>query len=166
MELHNKIWSMVLLIITLASGCQSNSNNPKESTPASIIGTVIADTITYDVLIAPLDTTNIWEVECLKGMNQKAFTDYVFDGIYSQRLMAYSFIEGKRLSVDEVKSIENSNGFSRNQITKAQFKEIWYVDSTGTFRKDITEIILGTTTYSEQGTCLGHRGLMKVRMTH
>ena len=145
-------------------GCNYNKENSnKTTTNIGAKAITIADTITYDVLLRPLDSTDIWEAEHLKYLNQKEFLNYVFNGLYSGKLSAYEFLSNKKLSISEVEYIEKAEGYSRDQISKAQFKELWYIDSTGVLQKHIFSFTLGISAYSNQNTFLGHKALFVVK---
>lgn len=156
-----------LLVISFLGIYSCNCNKENNYKPTINIGekaNTIADTITYDVLLKPIDTTDFWEAEHIKFLNHDAFLTYVFDGIYSGKLSAYEFMSNKKLSITDVKNIENAEGYSRNEISKAQFKELWYIDSTGLLRKHIYSFTLGISAYSNQNTFLGHKALFEVRV--
>lgn len=158
---------LALLVISFLGfyGCNCNKeNNNKTTINIGAKAITIADTITYDVLLRALDSADIWEAEHLKHLNQKEFLTYVFDGIYSGKLSAYEFLSNKKLSITEVENIEKAEGYSRDQISKAQFKELWYIDSTGVLQKHIFSFTLGISAYSSQNTFLGHKALFEVKV--
>lgn len=126
---------------------------------------VIADTITYDVQIGVTDTSDLWSIECLKYMNQQAFIDYIFNGIYKGSMVAHDFNNGMVITSEKVRQLEQQPGFSRGKITKIQFKEFWYVDSLGCFRKEILSYTLGLEAYSNQNTFLGYSPVFIVKPT-
>ncbi|HNV51366.1 MAG TPA: hypothetical protein PLH91_06800 [Tenuifilaceae bacterium] len=154
-----------LIIASFIFGC-SKSNKPKEtSDQQSISGniTVIADTIVYDVILRNIDTSDIWEAECLQYLDQKSLVNYLIDGVYNGQFIAIEFMGDKILSTDDVKAIEQENGFSRDRVSKVQFRERWYIDSSGNLQKQIINYTLGIEVYSKQNTFLGHEALFVVK---
>ena len=154
------LWIIHFLLFT---GCiEQNQEREKHSPPKNSI--LIADTITVDVTLRAQDLTNIWEVEQHKYVNQKAFVDYIFNGIYQKQLKTYDFFTGEEMSVRDVKKIEAEPGYSRDFISKIQFKEFWYIDSAGNLQKRIFCYTLGYEKKSEQGTFMGHKALFTIRL--
>lgn len=146
-------------------GCSGNSETKTTSNHSSPIKcAIIADTIIYDVQLAPIDSSNTWESFCLKGLDRQLLIDHIFDGIYSGKYVAFDFYSNNKLQIDEVRGIEKAEGYSRDKITKIQFKEIWSTDPTGIFRKRVIGMTLGVASYSKQHTFLGHTGLLRVEM--
>ncbi|HOG71953.1 MAG: hypothetical protein KBB29_08440 [Bacteroidales bacterium] len=127
---------------------------------------IVADTITYDVQIGVTDTSDLWSMECLKYMNQQVFIDYIFNGIYKGSMVAHDFNNGMIINAEKVRQLEQQPGFSRGKITKIQFKELWYIDSLGIFRKEIISYTLGLEAYSNQNTFLGYSPVFVVKPTN
>lgn len=155
----------ILIIASFIFGC-SKSNKPKEkSTKQSLSGdiTVIADTIVYDVILRNIDTSDVWEAECLQYLNQKSLVNYLIDGVYNGQFIAIEFMGDKVLSIDDVKAIEQESNFSRDKVSKVQFRERWYIDSEGNLQKQIISYTLGFEIYSKQNSFLGHKALFVVK---
>ncbi|HOP03540.1 MAG TPA: hypothetical protein PL017_12390 [Tenuifilaceae bacterium] len=151
-------------ILILSFSC-SNEKVEKKRDGRFIIpdkSTVIADTITVDVTLRAMDTTSIWDVEQHKYINQRLLVDYIFDGIYNEKFSAFDFFTGEELSKFDVEKVEKEEGFNRDKVTKIQFKEFWYIDSTGVLQKQILSYTLGLEKTSEKGTPLGHKALFTV----
>lgn len=155
----------VLLFAYILISCKDSSKSviPKEKLKPSAELKTIADTITYDVMLRAIDTSDTWVAECLQYLNQKDFINYLFDGIYSKQFTAYDFFTGEPLSPNDVREIEHEDDFSRELVSKVQFKEHWYIDSTGHFHKDVLNYTLGIEAYSKQKSFLGHRALFVVK---
>lgn len=162
MKIKNKFLLVNFLLVILLIGC---GKSQKKAIDYSLTGnsTIIADTITVDVTLRATDSTSSWDVEQHRYINQKALVDYIFSGIYSDRFETFDFFTGKELSKEEIKKIETTQGFSRNQIIKIQFKEFWYVDTVGSLQKKILSYTLGLEHRSEQGTFLGYKALFTVK---
>ncbi len=155
----------ILIIASIIFGC-SKSNKPKENSTQQLSTgniTVIADTIVYDVILRNIDTSDVWEAECLQYLDQKSLVNYLIDGVYSGQFIAIEFMGDKVLSIDDVKAIEQEKEFSRDRVSKVQFRERWFIDSTGNFQKQIISYTLGIEVYSKQNTFLGHEALFVVK---
>lgn len=154
-----------LVIAFIFVGCSNTENEKVRTRPQVNLANakIIADTITYDVILRAIDTSEVWEAECLQYLNRESFINYLFEGIYSNQLIAIEFMGNKVLKADDVKEIEHSEGFSRNLVTKVQFKERWYVDSLGNFQKEIISYTLGIEVYSKQNSFLGHKALFVIK---
>ena len=154
-----------LVIAFIFVGC-TNTENEKVRTKPQVNLTnakIIADTITYDVILRAIDTSDVWTAECLQYLNQESLINYLFEGVYSNQFTAIEFMGNKVLKTDDVKEIEQSEGFSRNLVTKVQFKERWYIDSLGNFQKEIISYTLGIEVYSKQNSFLGHKALFVIK---
>lgn len=163
--LKNRNLFAILIIASFIFGC-SKSNKPKDtSDQQSISGniTVVADTIVYDVILRNIDTSDVWEAECLQYLDQKSLVNYLIDGVYNGQFIAIEFMSNKVLSIDDVKAIEQEKDFSRDKVSKVQFRERWYIDSAGNFQKQIISYTLGIEVYSKQNTFLGHEALFLVK---
>lgn len=155
--------SLAIAFFAFASCCNNESKNGNANHDKIKAALNIADTITYDVILRAIDTSDTWTAECLQYLNQKDFINYLFDGIYAKQFTAYDFFSGKPLSPNDVRKIEHKKGFSRDLVSKVQFREHWYIDSTGNFHKDVLSYTLGIEAYSKQKSFLGHKALFVVK---
>jgi hypothetical protein len=161
----NSLLIFLLVTLMLTFGCNSKSKQPKDKSktlPSNAVA--IADTIVYDVILRPLDTTNVWEAEQLKYLDHIGLINHIFELIYSHKYRAYDFFSGSLLTTAEIQDMEKTEGFSRAKISKVQFKEFWYLDSLGTLQKHIHSYTLGIEAYSDKNTFLGHKALFEVRV--
>ena len=147
----------------LAVGCHRAPKPDQDAAPAPSVVEVLADTITYDVFLTPQDTTNPWQVECLRHLDRKRLVDHIFEQLYNGQLVAHDYLTGEPLSPKQVRELEQQDGFNRKLVNKAQFRELWGLDSTGHLQKRILDITFGLEMRSDQGTLLGHRGLFRVK---
>jgi len=154
---------LIGLVCCLLNGCDQPVKEKVESNEP-VLSATIADTITVDVTLKALDTTSFWDVEQHKYINQKALVDYVFDGIYSKKLKVYDFNTGVELKIKDIKEIEVQPKYSREMVSKIQFKELWFIDSAGNLQKKTYSYTLGLEQYSEMGTFLGHKALFTVKL--
>jgi len=123
----------------------------------------VADSIVYDVIVRDIDGEDPWEAERLQTFSQDTFVNYLFQQLYAGKYKAYHFETGKQLSAKEIRAIESQPGYNRSRVSKLQFNEQWYFDSTGVLNKRVNGITLGLEAYSSQGTFKGHKALFRVK---
>ncbi len=112
---------------------------------------LVAKNIIYDVVVNAPDSINEWQLKCLEGMDIRAIADAIFQQIYNERLIAYDYISGKQLSIEEVKKLEIEK--PRNTIGNIQFIENWYFDDTNLqFGKQVSGIMLAYERYEDDGS--------------
>ena len=117
---------------------------------------ILADTIIYDVELKNNDVDNEWKEECLKYVNRKAITNIIFNAIYNGKLDAYNYNdEITPITIDDLKALEKE--YSRDRITKMQFKEEWFFDEENlVFGKKVIAIMLAYEVYDAGGKVRGH----------
>ena len=160
----------ILLIGTLAlTGCNHN----KTYEPLLVIradsfsGSIIADTIIYDVIIKNPNPDDLWTSECLNKFYHSTLMDSLFHLVYTKQAVAYDLYSNKPLKVKDVKRMESEADFQRNQIGKIQFTERWYFDvSTQQFQKEVISITLGHELYNEEGSVRGYKPVYKLKLNH
>ena len=93
----------------------------------------------------------------------KGFLDSIFNDIYMGKLIAYDYITHKALSIKDVKSVEETPGYSRDIIGKFQFREAWYYDNIRhVMLKKVQSITFGFENYDETGFVKGYKPLFRV----
>ncbi len=128
---------------------------------------LIADTITYDVVVKNPDENDSWTEECLQNLKLKILADRIFDAVYAGEATAYDYFEEKQLSIDEVKEMEQREGFSRDNIGRIQFVESWYFDENN-FRliKKVNAIMFGYQSFDFNNQVKGYKAGIKVYLNH
>lgn len=152
------------------SGCtpkdQEQTQSITESTnDSSASGNyeIIADTITYSVLLQNDDPFNKWKENALKNLDRDKFTHYLFESVYNGELEAFDFRTNEKLSVEEIKALEEKEEFSRDKIARAQFEEIWYLDTQQhKMRKEVYSIMIAYVVHNDQGKIRGYKPAFKV----
>ncbi len=174
-----RILSFFLMMIVLASylsSCKNTSDEQtRESKPGEKIDTIsatggreevyeiLADTISYGVIIKNKDTTNKWQKKWLKNLKKEKFINQIFNKIYSGELTPYSYFDEEQLSVEDIKSLEEEKEFNRNKIGKLQFKEIWYWNPEKTkMTKEVYSIMFAYERYNSDGSFRGYKPAFKV----
>lgn len=124
---------------------------------------LVAEDIIYDVIIKIPNRDDPWEVEKLEGYHGDRMISELFNAVYTEKIKAYDYHTGKRLSPDEVRKTELTPGFDRNNIGKIQFTENWYYDpATMDIEKEIVSIVLGYESREIDGTLIGYMAAFKL----
>ncbi len=124
---------------------------------------VLADTITYDILLKNPNPNDEYMESCLRRLDRKNLVKVIFNAIYSGKLKAFTYIDNKEVSLDTVKKFERE--FKRDRIGKIQFEEEWYLDEKNLkFGKKIKSIMFGYENYENDGSVRGYKAGFKVYM--
>ena len=131
----------VAIIIIVSSACHQNnpvgeSGKNSKGVDSSVAGkvstsgglTLLADTITYDVTVYNINPDDIYTKQFLKNIKPEKLIDAVFEAIYAGKMKAFDIFTNKEMSIEKVKEIENTKGFSRSKVGKIQFTECWQMD--------------------------------------
>lgn len=159
-----KITLILVCLAAVISAC--NSNKPSEDTKkisSDETIKILTDNLVYGISTRPSDNADSSELVQFGNFLQKDLINFIFEEIYSGRLKAYDFFSEKELSIEDVKTIEKSEGFDRKKVGKVQFNELWYVDKNGMLIKRVNSMTFGIEHYSEQGTFLNYNALFNVK---
>jgi hypothetical protein len=164
--LKSSLFGFVVFFLIWNCGNECPENNQIESTTHfsdTLSGFIIADTITYDVIIKNNDSSAVWNEEFLRYIKRNMLIDSIFSGVYSGRFEPYSFFSGEKLSIREVREMEKEDWFSRDAIGKIQFSEVWYSKS-GSFsiEKKVYSIVLGVEQFDNFGHLKGYKPVFKI----
>lgn len=152
------VFTCLALVLILISCRQTNDLS---SVPNERI--LVAEDIIYDVIIKIPNSDDPWEVEKLEGYQGERMISELFNAVYTERIKAYDYHSGKRLSPDEIRKTELMPGFDRNNIGKIQFTENWYYNTiTMNLEKEIVSIVLGYENREIDGTLIGYKAAFKL----
>ena len=129
---------IISLIIVATIGCNKTKREKHEafekeeaiSDTLTKTYTILADTISYGVVVRNKDTTDKWQKKWLKDLKLDRFTNHLFQKIYSGEITPYSYFDEEPLTIQDIKKLEGKNEFERDKIGKIQFKEIWYLQKS------------------------------------
>jgi hypothetical protein len=148
------LFIITAVVVALLVSCTKNCKQK---------GEVIADTITYEVIVQNPDPDDQWMTQCLKSFKQHSFIEEVFSQVYAGKIKAYDFFTKKPLNSGDVKKIETEPGYSRDNIGKIQFTERWYFDSSSQkFQKEVLSLVLGYSVYDQDGRLRGYKPVFKI----
>ncbi len=145
--------------------CSGNQEPQVVQSPDIPAGSLqVADEIIYDVVIKNHDPDDHWTEQCLAGLNRKELVDFIFDGLYEGRFKAFDIFNDDPIPVRKIRKMEQEGEISRDQVSKIQFVEGWYIDHEHyTMTKKVTEVRLGMEHFDGFGMHLGHNPLFKVK---
>jgi hypothetical protein len=167
---------IIFFLTTYFISCKKAVNEqPKDSKPQEKIEPlsssideyknyeILADTISYGVIIKNKDSSNRWRKRWLKNLKKDRFVDQIFNKIYSGELVPYSYFEEEQLSIEDIKSLEEKKEFKRSKIGKLQFKEIWYWNPERmNMTKEVYSIMFAYERYNSDGSFRGYKPAFKV----
>ncbi len=122
---------------------------------------VVARPITYDVIVRAHNYDDDWTHKCLDSTMMDAFSNQIFEAIYSGKLIPYNSFTDEKMSLREVRKIDKE--FARKRIGKMQFIENWYFDSNKMeFHKEVKGIMLAYERYRADSTVRNYKAGIKV----
>lgn len=159
-----KCW---LLHVMLLAGCSERI--PEQKQPAvprtELDMAIIADTVTYDVIVRNPSPEDLWTQECLKNLRTGALIDFIFNAIYRNELVPYDYFTSRALSVSEIVELENSSGFSRDKIGRIRFSEEWYFcEENLRMKKRVNSMALGYEVFDSEGNLRGYKPAFMVKL--
>lgn len=155
---------LMLIGLGYMAGCTQKADNKKQTQHTETDNyQVIADTITYSVLLKNDDPYNSWQENALKSLDREALTDYLFEAVYKNELKPIDYFSEEALSVADIEALEAKEEFSRDRVAKAQFEEIWYLSpESNKMRKEVYSIMIAYEAYNDSGKIKGYKPAFKV----
>ena len=158
-----KIFHFIALLVVITS-CAGPDERSKNNT-ASIPGVMLADTISYPVVIKNPDTTDTWTTECLRPLDRQKLVDAVFEAVYSNNAQAYNYFSNEPMSVKEVQALEATDEFSRENVGKLQFWESWYFDEKQQiFTKKTHKILVAYEVFTDDGELRNYKAAFYIKL--
>jgi hypothetical protein len=163
---ENKLTITLIALALLLISCRGKVESDEMAVAGSPEGSLqVANDIVYDVVIKNHDPEDLWTEECLSGLNRRELVDFIFSGIYAGRFRAYDIFSDEAIPPRKIRKMEEDGVFKRDQISKIQFVEEWYVDpELYSMTKKVSEVRLGVEHFDGLGMFLGHNPLFKVRL--
>jgi hypothetical protein len=167
----NKIIVYLLLsyVIIILAGCKDKRQEPAykyretEVRYDSLAGSLIADTIIYDVIIKNPNPDDIWTEQCLGYLRRDEFVNQLFEAVYNKRADAYDYITGAKMSPRDLRKFEKTEDFGRDKVGKIQFAEVWYFnDAKLTMEKRILYMVLGYEVKGDNSEVIGYKPVFRV----
>jgi hypothetical protein len=157
---------ITLLIMLSFIACKKNKVNDSDAESMSynsVTGSLVADTIIYEVIIKSTNPDDSWLQKSLGRLNRKQLIDSIFNLVYNKELTAYDYFSNEKLSVNQVRNMEREDGFNRDQIGMIQFEEAWYFNkSTQHFQKKVISIAMGRERFVDSTELRGYNPVFKI----
>ncbi len=122
----------------------------------------VADSIMYITNVKNPNPEDAYYMDqWLGGAKTKLLADKIFAAVYSKKLNAYNYITGDKMSIEEVKELENE--FKRKDIGQILFTEDWYFDEENLkMYKQVNSIMLAYFRYDDAGNLMGNKAGIRV----
>jgi len=164
---------LYLMIPLLWIGCHSEPENRKgtetKEKPEKTLENsqdyyqVLADTISYGVVVKNKDTTDRWKEKWLRSLKLEKFVDQIFSKVYAGEATAYNYFDETPLTIHDIKELEKQEEFQRNRIGKIQFEEIWYYSNDQMkMEKHVYSVMLAYEVYRNDGSFRGYKPAFKI----
>lgn len=155
---------MPVLVVLLISCTRQKEPEDLQVSDVQTGSRQLADQIIYDVIIKNPDPGDEWTEKCLGGLKRGELVDFIFAGLYDERFRAYDIFNDKLIPARTIRKMEEDGEFTRDQVSKIQFVEDWYIDTEDyPMSKRVTEVRLGVEHFDGFGMHMGHNPLFKVR---
>lgn len=163
---ENMLYMSLTALALLLISCRGKVESDEMAVTGSPEGSLqVANQIVYDVVIKNHDPEDLWMEECLSGLKRQELVDFFFSGIYDGRFRAYDIFSDQAIPPRKIMKMEEDGVFKRDQISKIQFVEEWYVDpGLHSMTKKVSEVRLGLEHVDGYGMFLGHNPLFKIRL--
>ncbi|MBN2481727.1 MAG: hypothetical protein JXB19_08310 [Bacteroidales bacterium] len=167
--LKHLLWPVLLTCIVINLACaheDTGVSSGDEAVPAdTVFGTIVADTITYEVIIRNSNPDDRWAEQCLSNLNHQALISNIFRMIREGNAYAYEYETMERLTNRQLEKIESETGFDYNEIGMIQFTEIWFLNpDKSTMTKKVHSMVLGYNFYTSDGEHFGYKPLFRVEL--
>jgi hypothetical protein len=161
--IFSTIMTFLVLLLISCKGEQEPEDGQADRAQSGSLR--VADQIIYDVVIKNHDPEDEWTEKCLAGLKRQEMVDFIFAGLYDGRFKASDIFNDKPIPARKIKKMEEDGEFTRDQVSKIQFVEEWYIDTLCyTVTKKVTEVRLGIEHFDGFGMHMGHNPLFKVRL--
>ena len=141
----------VLLMGTAFIACK-HEGGEQASSEEHITGIQVADTILYPVDIINLDSTDKWADIRLRRLQRKRMINMLFEAIYQGNVKAFDYYTDESFSPEDIKEMEASGQFERNEVSQLQFEEAWYLDTINNrMTKEVQSVLLAWPVYDTNG---------------
>ena len=158
-----------MIAFSLFSGCNNGKEKITSTHPATSDifldegGTLIADPITYDVVVKNPDPEDKWTNEQLGNFNLDKLVKMVFSSIEKGKVTAFNYHTGEEMDLKEIKDLEKSDDFDRSKIGKVQFIEDWYFNEEKlTMSKKVKSIMFAYEVYDQFGKIRGYKAAFRI----
>lgn len=152
--------TLAAMAVAAAAACTPGTPPTAGKAPAPV-----ADTIVYTVDLVPTDTADVWQADCLKGLDRAGLVDALFDAVYHRRAEVTDYFDNRPLTLEEVKDMEADPRYDRDCVERLLFWERWMFDAESlTFDKKTIKVMVAYAMRDDDGQLLGYRAGIVIRM--
>ena len=150
-HLQRIFFFLISATLLIPGACQfAGDNGPKGGTSNQT--KEVADTILYPVNVINLDSTDQWADERLKKLDRAQLTDMFFEALYQGNARAIDYFSKKEIPASEIREMEESGKFEREEMAQVQFEESWFFNpETARMTKKVHSVLLAWPVYNNDG---------------
>ena len=139
---------VIVLLLARCSGCEGGQDASDHAGPKE----EIADTVLYAVNVVNLDSADQWADKRLQRLDQPKMTDMFFDALYNGDAQAVDYYTKEKIPAGEIKEMEESGKFVREEMAQIQFEESWYFDpEKARMTKEVHSVLLAWPVFNDEG---------------
>ena len=157
----------IILITGTVTACRQGTETRQPADFEKAGKMIVADNIIYDVVVKPENVYDEWETERLAGYSGEEMISALFEAIYNGSAFAMDYFTGEKIKPSQLKKLEETDEYRRNDIAKLQFTENWYFNpKTLEVEKDVITIVPGYRYTVETGDvpATGYRALFSITL--
>ena len=160
--------SSLLIVIFILNCTNQRTSDPPSAGSEKLVtgklsGLLIANPIIYDVVVKNPDPEDSWAAEQVKEFKRTDLIDMIFQAVEDGKAQAFNYHTGKKMTLNDIKMIENNDEFDRSKIGKIQFIEDWYFDPVNlTMDKKVKSIMLAYEVYDQFGKVRGYKAAFRI----
>lgn len=126
-------------------------------------GTLIAEPVTYDMVIKNANPDDEWAEECLMNLDREKLVNIIFDAVYNEQLTPYDYFTDEPIKLSDLRELEKE--FAREIIGKLQFEEEWAFDEDSLkLTKKVNKLLLAYELFNSAGDIRGYKPAFYVRL--
>lgn len=155
--MRNTFFFISALAIIMISSCKTDNKYEFDKKMSARI----ADSIMYAAIVKNPNPEEKYMDEWLKDADIKVLSNIIFKAVYDKRLTAYNYITGEKLSIEEVKELEEE--YMRDNIGKILFTEEWYFDEENLqMHKKVNSIMLAYERRDEENIVYSYKAGIRI----
>lgn len=166
MKFSGVIIAGILFAFFISCHSEGKKQNLKDKTDGISLkdsGVLVAEPIIYDVVVLNPDPEDRWATEKLKKLHKEALVDLIFKAVEDGRVTAYNYHTDEKMSMKDIRTLENSDEFNKSKIGKIQFIEDWYFDEKSMkMTKVVKSVMLAYEVYDQFGKVRGYKAAFRV----
>lgn len=162
--MSTKILATIVVLMMGISGCLPGGGDVKEKHGDMVQSHLVADTIFYPVRIKNISHDDEWADIRLKKLDRKKLVDQLFESVYSGHAVAYNYLSDTPIPVEDIKEMERSENYSRDNVIELEFREKWWFNpTTSTFEKEVLSVLVAYAMFEDDGSLRGLKAAFYIK---